>query len=205
MTNTNPTVRLPLRESPYLQGARVPFVAFIEDALSPELCDRLVQRIEAHSPAVAPINVAGGPVLDEKTRNNDRVMFDDVALAAELFARTRTALPSTLDGGTLVGYNERFRGYRYRRGQRFAPHFDGAYHRPATAKGREGSQITVLFYLNEGFQGGETKILDYDVVIVPKKGSVLLFEHPILHEGCAIESGVKYVLRTDAMYWFEHT
>jgi prolyl 4-hydroxylase len=197
----SPTVRYPLRESPHLKGVRVPYVAFIEEALSSELCDQLVQRIEAHSPAIAPISVAGGAVLNTSVRNNDRVMFDDAALAADLFTRTKAALPPSFDGGTLVGYNERFRGYRYRKGQRFAPHFDGAFYRPGT-EGREGSQITVLFYLNDGFEGGETKFLDYEVVIVPKRGSVLFFEHPILHEGCAVTAGVKYVLRTDAMYKF---
>jgi hypothetical protein len=196
-------VRFPLRESPYLKGMRLPYVAFVQDALAPDLCDRLVQRIEAHSPEVAPITVAGGAVLNTKVRNNERVMFDDRALAADLFARTGACLPLSLEGGTLVGYNERFRGYRYRDGQRFAPHFDGAYFRPITPRGREGSQITVLFYLNDGFQGGETKLLDYEVAIAPKMGSVLFFEHAILHEGCAVIAGTKYVLRTDAMYRFD--
>ena len=196
-------VRYPLRESPYLQHVRLPFVAFVENALAPELCDALVRRIEACSPEVAPINVAGGAVLDTRVRNNERVMFDDAALAADLFARTSGCLPPSFDGGTLVGYNERFRGYRYRDGQRFAPHFDGAYFRPETPAGREGSQITVLFYLNEGFVGGQTRLLDYEVVIAPKKGSVLFFEHAILHEGSAVSAGTKYVLRSDAMYWFD--
>jgi predicted 2-oxoglutarate/Fe(II)-dependent dioxygenase YbiX len=195
-------IRFPLRESPYLKGVRIPFVAFMEDALSADLCDQLIQRIEAHSPTVAPINVAGGAVLNTNVRNNDRVIFDDAALAADLFARTQEALPTSLDGGKLVGYNERFRGYRYRGGQRFAPHFDGAYFRPETPTGRDGSQITVLFYLNGGFEGGETKLLDYEVVITPKRGSVLFFTHAILHEGCAVTAGVKYVLRSDAMYRF---
>jgi hypothetical protein len=200
------TVRFPLRDDPYLKGLkalRVPYVAVIEDALPHDVCDQLVQRIEQSSPTVAPISVAGGAVLDIKTRNNERVMFEDVGLAAHLFAQTRAALPATLEGGTAVGYNERFRGYRYRVGQRFAPHFDGAYFRPPTGTGREESLLTVLFYLNDGFEGGETKILDWDVVVVPKKGSALVFTHAILHEGCAVSSGAKYVLRTDAMYRFE--
>lgn len=198
-----PSVRFPLRESPYLQGVRVPYVAFIENALSPDVCDSLVKRIEAHSPEVAPISVAGGFVMNTNVRNNERAMFDDVALAADLFERTKAYAPASLDGGKLVGYNERFRGYRYRNGQRFAPHFDGAYFRPETPRGREGSQLTLLFYLNDGFEGGETKLLDYEIAIAPKKGSLLLFEHAILHEGCAVTSGTKYVLRSDAMYWFD--
>jgi predicted 2-oxoglutarate/Fe(II)-dependent dioxygenase YbiX len=195
-------VRFPLRESPWLKGVRVPWVAVVENLLEPAFCVQLIARIEACSPSVAPITTAAGAVLNEKVRNNDRVMFEDAALAAELFARTRATLPERFDGGTLVGFNERFRGYRYRDGQRFAPHFDGAFYRPETPAGREGSEITVLFYLNDGFAGGETKILDYEVVFVPKSGAALLFQHAILHEGCPVTSGVKYVLRTDAMYWF---
>jgi hypothetical protein len=200
------TVRFPLRDSPYLKymsAARVPYVAVIEDALPADVCDQLVQRIDRSSPTVAPITVAGGAVLDERTRNNERVMFDDVDLAAHLFAQTREALPATLEGGTAVGYNERFRGYRYRVGQRFAPHFDGAYFRPQTGSAREESLLTVLFYLNDGFAGGETNIIDWDVLVVPRKGLALVFTHAILHEGCAVASGAKYVLRTDAMYRFE--
>ena len=126
----SPIVRRPLLESPYLQGMRrLPFVAFVEEALPPDVCDALVARIEAEAPAVAPITTASGPVLRLDVRNNERVIFDDVALAADLFARTRAFLPGTLEDGALVGYNERFRGYRYRGGQRFAPHFDGAYFR----------------------------------------------------------------------------
>ena len=194
----------PLREAAWLrQTRRLPYVAFVEDALPAEVCDALVARIEAESPALAPINVAGGAVVDTRVRNNERVMFDDVALAADLFARTRAFVPETLEEARLVGYNERFRGYRYRNGQRFAPHFDGAYYRPRTARGREGSQVTVLFYLNEGFSGGETRLIDYEVTIAPKRGSVLFFEHAMLHEGCPVTAGTKYVLRSDAMYWFE--
>jgi len=193
--------RFPLRDSPWLEGLRVPWVAIVDQALDGEFCARLIARIEAEAPAVAPITTAAGAVLDVRVRNNDRVIFDDPALAAELFARIRAALPETFDGGTLVGLNERFRGYRYRSGQRFAPHFDGFFARPETPAGRESSEITVLFYLNDGFAGGETNILDYDLVVVPRTGSALLFQHLLLHEGCEVSSGVKYVLRTDVMYF----
>jgi hypothetical protein len=191
-----------LRET-WLHGVRrIPYVAFVEDALSAEACAALVARIEAESPAVAPINAAGGSVVNTRLRNNERVMFNDATLAAELFTATRPYLPAELAGGTLVGYNERFRGYRYRPGQRFAPHFDGAYFRPITERGREGSAVTALFYLNEGFVGGETRLLDYEVTIAPRRGSLFLFEHAMLHEGAEVLSGTKYVLRSDAMYWF---
>ena len=60
--------------------------------------------------------------------------------------------------------------------------------------------LTFIVYLNDGFQGGDTAFLDDDVVAHPKPGRALLFQHQILHEGCQVLAGVKYVLRTDVMY-----
>lgn len=165
------TARYPLRDT-WLHGVRrIPFVAFVEDALPAATCEALLARIEAESPAPAPISVAGGEVMNTRVRNNERVMFDDAALAAELFAATRAWLPAELAG-------------------------------PATARGREGSAVTALFYLNDGFAGGETRLIDYEVTIAPKRGALFLFEHAMLHEGCEVTAGTKYVLRSDAMYWF---
>jgi prolyl 4-hydroxylase len=182
---------------------RAPFVSFATAALPDDLCDELIARVEAQHPAAAPITVGEGrEVMRPDVRNNERVMFDDAELAARLFERTRAALPEELEGGVLIGYNERFRGYRYRPGQRFAPHFDGAYFRPDRGVRPEGSQLSILFYLNDDFADGETVLIDYDVVVQPRRGSMLAFQHAMLHEGCTVAAGTKYVLRTDAMYRF---
>ena len=39
-----------------------------------------------------------------------------------------------------------------------------------------------------------------DAVIGPKRGMALFFRHELLHEGRAVKSGTKYVMRTDVMY-----
>jgi prolyl 4-hydroxylase len=62
------------------------------------------------------------------------------------------------------------------------------------------SFLTILIYLNDSFEGGETKINDIDYKVRPVTGSVLIFNHDINHEGCPITSGMKYVIRTDMMY-----
>ena len=36
--------------------------------------------------------------------------------------------------------------------------------------------------------------------VVPRAGSVLLFEHRLYHEGSLLVSGTKYAIRTDVMY-----
>jgi Rps23 Pro-64 3,4-dihydroxylase Tpa1-like proline 4-hydroxylase len=101
--------------------------------------------------------------------------------------------------------NERFRFLRYDPGEYFAPHMDGRYDRPSNHP-RDGdfSLITFQLYLNDGFVGGTTRFFHsntqeyYDVV--PKAGSVLLFEHRLEHSGEVVAEGRKYAMRTDIMF-----
>jgi len=186
----------PLAHLPIELGDIVPVVTFVRGALAVATCDALVARIEAEGPRSAPVNLPTGEAERPDLRDNDRVMFDDPALAADLFASARTWLPEAVGEGRLVGLNERFRGYRYRPGQRFTPHYDGAFRRDA----REASELTVLYYLNDCEAGGETRLLEWQVAVPPRRGDALVFSHAVLHEGAAVEAGVKYVLRTDAMY-----
>jgi hypothetical protein len=36
--------------------------------------------------------------------------------------------------------------------------------------------------------------------VAPRRGTALLFQHMLLHEGSVVHEGVKDVLRTDVMY-----
>ena len=173
-----------------------PLLWTVPDVLSVAECQALIARIDAAGPVAAPITTAAGFVMRPDIRNNTRVIIDDVALAAELYRRVLPHLPARMLGMTVVGANERLRCYRYAPGQRFAPHYDGAYFRSDT----ERSLLTFLVYLNEGFTGGDTAFLDFHESIRPKTGRALLFQHAILHEGCAVEAGVKYAVRSDIMY-----
>jgi prolyl 4-hydroxylase len=173
-----------------------PLVLTIAGVLSPAECAGLIERIDQLGPTVAPITTPRGPVMRTDIRNNERVIFDDGELARELFARIEGALPSPLCGMRPAGANERFRCYRYQRGQRFAPHLDGHFQRDA----HERSLFTLMVYLNEGFDGGATAFHDDDLRVVPRAGMALLFQHAQLHEGCELIAGTKYVLRSDVMY-----
>lgn len=168
----------------------------VDGVLSHGECAEQIERIDGLHPQAATINVRGGPMLDPNTRNNERVIFDDIELAGRLYQRVRPHLPDLLMGKVPVGVNERFRGYRYREGQRFAPHYDGSFQRSS----RERSLLTFLIYLNEGFEGGETDFLELRQTIKPSTGQALLFQHFLLHEGCALKQGTKYALRSDIMY-----
>jgi predicted 2-oxoglutarate/Fe(II)-dependent dioxygenase YbiX len=148
----------------------------------------------------APITTHDGFVMAPDIRNNTRVIHDDQGLAAALWGRLAPAVPERIDAWSAVGLNERFRFYRYEPGQFFAWHRDGAFLRNE----REQSLVTLMIYLDEGFEGGST---DFDVPqreapirVVPQRGTVLLFRHGLRHQGASVVRGVKHVLRTDVMY-----
>jgi predicted 2-oxoglutarate/Fe(II)-dependent dioxygenase YbiX len=167
--------------------------------LSPEECDRFIARSESTGYEDAPITTSAGFVMRKDIRNNERVMVDDPALAAELFARAEPLLVREWSGWTLTGLNERWRYYRYDPGQAFAPHLDGYFERD----NGERSHFTFMVYLNDGFEGGETifhRHYQGPLSVRPVRGLALVFFHRQLHEGAPVIRGRKYVLRTDVMY-----
>src|SRR5262249_18205946 len=128
-------------------------ILLIPEVLTPDECMRWIARISAARPEPAPINAFGGTVINNRIRNNRRVMFDDPVEAEALYERVREAVPPDIHGMRLCGVNERLRCYEYQPGQRFAAHMDGAFVRDAM----ECSWYTFMIYLNEGFKGGETR------------------------------------------------
>ncbi len=172
-----------------------PLVFTVPDVLTAGDCKMLIGMLEGQGFDEAPITTIAGPVMNKQIRNNTRVIFDHQELANRIYAKLEHALP-VVCGTKPVGANERFRAYRYEPSQRFAPHLDGCFQRDA----RERSELTLMIYLNDGFGGGATTFLDYELEVTPKTGMALLFQHRILHEGAVVTSGTKYVLRTDVMY-----
>ena len=49
-------------------------------------------------------------------------------------------------------------------------------------------------------QDSVAPVVDGSVDVNPKTGSVLVFQHDILHCGSELLHGIKYTLRTDVMY-----
>jgi hypothetical protein len=172
----------------------------IEHFLSEAECTALIADSERRGYEEAAINTAHGQQIVKSVRNNDRILFDDPALAARWWALAASFFPPAFGRWQACGLNERFRFYRYRPGQKFAAHRDGSYQRHAD----EMSWMTFMVYLNDGFEGGRTR---FDlvgeaapVVIEPAPGRALAFIHDRQHEGEELIAGVKYVLRTDVMY-----
>jgi hypothetical protein len=180
-------------------------VFVIHDFLSADECAGLIATAEAAGFTDAPINTTFGTAVRKDVRDNQRVMIDDVPLAAALFDRARPFLAVRFGWWEPCGLNERFRYYRYAPGQRFDWHLDGTFHR----ENGETSRLSFMVYLNDGVAGGctafnlrrEGVLRDADPLIrvLPAAGKALVFRHDVLHTGEAVLAGTKYVVRSDVM------
>jgi hypothetical protein len=166
-----------------------PLFGEVVAAVPPELCERLVTT-GAREGFVATNN----PLY----RDTDRAMWDDPELRGALEPHVLGHLPATLGPYALVGLNERMRVLRYTGAHHFAEHKDHWYVRDEN----ELSLVTTLVYLNDGYEGGETRMSDprVDALITPATGMLLWFQHKLDHVGERVRSGTKYVLRTEGMY-----
>jgi len=172
-----------------------PQIFLIEDFLTETECDQYINLSQEKIFEEAKINVFGRQQMNKGVRNNDRLMIFDEKMAEDLFKKASEFLPQEHDGYQILNFNEMLRVYRYAPGQQFKMHRDGSYIRNE----REKSFYTFMIYLNDDFEGGETE-LENLFIVAPKKGTALIFHHPLRHEGKTLISGLKYVLRTDIMY-----
>jgi hypothetical protein len=154
-----------------------------------------------------------------------RVMSDDQKLSDMVFNRIKEFLPekvTTSIGNSikLLGLNSRWRCGRYVAPQdHFHIHSDSIYHENIKESNNLAvSNLTIMIYLNgydshDGllptFTGGTTEFVSYNkevkYAVEPEAGLVIVFtqaDDEMLHRGQYLETGVKYILRSDAMYEF---
>ena len=173
----------------------VPLVWTVDDALDEVTCAAYARRMHGEA-EVAPVITQHGVEVDLAVRSNTRVMWDDEAEAATLLARVAATVPPRLSGHVLVSANPRLRVYRYGPGERHGAHWDTVVELPGDVR----SMLTLVFYLNDDFAGGETVFPELGKRIAPRRGRALLFQHRVLHEASEVTAGVKLVLRTDVLY-----
>ena len=223
-SNDNDHLKLEFIDLPNM--AEKGFAAKIRNVLTPEECAHLIANTEAITYETATVTTFGNKqVLDNGYRNSGRCVIDSSATADEVFRRIQHLIPQpnhvkSLGGDherwALTGINNRLRFLKYSPGGFFKKHRDGAYSEPGLPyTSRNESKLTMMLYLNGGtsdsatFEGGGTSFHGKNgkrgnggevVTMQPETGMVLLFEHPLVHSGDELVSGVKYAVRSDVMY-----
>ena len=161
--------------------------------------------------------------LPHHVRHNTNVNWVvDESIDGPIWERCRALIPERVAGGPALGLNARFRFYRYREGDYFRPHTDGAWPGSRVVDGRlvhdaygdRISQMSMLLFLSDGYTGGRTLFYVREggggaetkaVGVATPKGAALCFPHgfhPLhcLHAGEPIGSGTKYIIRTDVLF-----
>jgi hypothetical protein len=102
-----------------------------------------------------------------------------------------------------VGISPCIKFNEYEAGQVFGPHTDAVFF---CRTANERTFMTVLVYLNEGFEGGHTNFLrsrggPVEMAVAPVCGNGLVFQHDMLHEATMpIGSPSKMIMQADMLF-----
>lgn len=168
---------------------------------SPAECSALLARANEHEWHAATVNSEQGRIVDTTIRNNSVAVLRDSSLAEELYERIRPHVPQRMSNEAMgdarvAGVGVPVRVYRYAVGQEFGLHNDQFYFGPNGTM----SFLTLMVYLDDDFDGGETDFPEQSQTITPRTGDALLFQHMVLHAGRPVTRGTKHVLRSDVLY-----
>lgn len=198
-----------------VQVPAVPGAYVLNSVLSSEECDQVMSCCETLG-FIPDCPVTG---LDSVLAENCNILLPEDAHDA-LWSRLRPHLPEDA-----LGFNRRLRCYRYKAGNVYRPHIDGAW--PGSGLDKDGgylfdmfgdrySKLTMLIYFNtvdvEAHGGCTTYFLPCAgrqgtlnaFPVAPIKGCVVFFPHgsaegSLLHEGSQCLA-VKYVARTEVLF-----
>jgi hypothetical protein len=183
------------------------FVGTALNILTAEECQQIIQIAEEKGfvPASIFTDYAGQEHFSD-TRKSHRCIIDSEEFVKRLWLRLKPFVPEVWKRGEVcVGLNERLRILRYDPGEEFRPHRDGSYMAPSGAI----SKLTLLIYLNEGYESGYTAFLNSSetawVAVTPYTGSVAIQDQELVHFVPPLKAGRKYAIRTDIMYMPQYT
>ncbi len=183
------------------------FCKTITNVFTPEECSALIQIAEetGFTQAALYTDANGRDHMALDVRKSSRCVIDSEPFVERLWERIRDHVPSTWKGAEVVGLNPRLRILRYDPGDEFKPHMDGKYTSPSGAI----SCITILIYLNQGYEGGFTCFWgstgDHEegwIPIQPETGMITMQDQDLLHCVPPLISGRKYAIRTEVMCMF---
>ncbi len=67
-------------------------------------------------------------------------------------------------------------------------------HRDTPAIGATPRALSLVWYLNDGFTGGETRFVSPDIIVSPVSGVAIAFSPVVMHRAEPIVAGTKYAV-----------
>uniref|UniRef100_A0A7S2KGI7 Prolyl 4-hydroxylase alpha subunit domain-containing protein n=1 Tax=Zooxanthella nutricula TaxID=1333877 RepID=A0A7S2KGI7_9DINO len=181
----------------------------VPHVLTAQECEDWICKAQTHGLEASRVDAAR-----HNSRTKDFVDLDMAQLVwsrlpAELQREVEVTAPNT----DVRNVHEEWRISMYKPGQFFRAHYDESYTRGSERLSQgsekairnlqgehgEASSHTLLLILSDGFSKGATRFwptgkYDEAVDVTAPRGSMLVFEQlTLLHEGCALAAGVKFV------------
>lgn len=183
------------------------FIYEYENFVDDEICDQFIELIEKEKNSIISNNKSSSK---NKVRNN--IAFNITELSneynfvkivdMEASALISKSITNYYDDNILVNkYSDMFssksKDYNMKLIYRFYDEND--YYNWHIDSSKDGNFVlSIIIYLNDDFDGGETLFLNDKVKVKPKKGSVLVFpcDMRTIHKGTKVTSGTKKIIWT---------
>lgn len=170
-----------------------PEVARYPGLFTVDECRLLVELAEPRFRPALIFHEAQRRFVRDPVRDSDAAGFPLVSEWPFVHALNRRI---ALASGTHVAQGETLQVLRYRPGQQYRPHLD------AIAGLANQRQLTMIVYLTDGYEGGETEFLESGLKAKGALGHGLLFVNALAdgrpdpatrHAGCPVRSGEKLI------------
>ncbi len=179
-----------------------PEVALFDNLLSHEECDELIalSRVKLKQSTIVDPQTGKHEVIEDRSSYGTFFNVNETPFIAKLDARIAAVMHLPVENG------EGLQILNYKVGGEYKPHFD--YFPPelpgsASHIAKGGQRVsTLVVYLNNVEQGGETIFPPLGLAITPKKGSAVYFEYVnekgevdphTLHGGAPVTGGEKWI------------
>lgn len=214
----------------------------VKKLLDARECGKIIEKAEIKGFSPSPPSGGGhGQTPRTGARTSQFYVEDNEKFAGILWDRIKNFVPEDLksikqvpymnsvtqgDEFKPIGVNEHLRVYKYEPGQYILKHDDYRMSRfrhdiANDIYYEQMSFLTLLVYLNEGFQDGKTlfwtnyatvgttghcrfirdiEFTESDLNIEPEMGKAVIHDHMVQHEGESPKKSTKYILRTDIMH-----
>lgn len=173
----------------------------IPNALTKEECQQLISYYKDKLVRSTVFGDTGNDVTDDRT-SHQAWIYKHEEVFPEIMSKLYN-LASELSGIEDVNMFEDIQIASYKESQQYKPHFDACVS-PKYCKSNDKiyRKATLLVYLNDSFQGGETHFPQINKKVKPETGKAVYFVNTdedgneideSLHAGLPIESGEKWI------------
>ena len=171
----------------------------IQNFLTNEECDKIIELSKGNMFS-SKVYSQNGDLYDNKSRISQQCWLND----NDSFIKDITDKVKSYTN-THNNYFEELQVVNYQPGGFFTPHYDACIGNKSDCErmNKEGPRyLTVLFYLNDNFEGGETIFPKINKLVKPEKGKAVIFQNvdnngviitQALHGGEPVKNGEKWI------------